>query len=410
MGITRTLGLLLATHLLVLTARAQEQVDAALDEAVAPDDLALLANEVHQDHCADLYASDVQQAASSYQEVGRAWELVDRQYTLTGDAYWLYWRGLMAECLGQTDQAVADLHQFVGSHVDRPGFHGLVREAKKRARRIQAIQEGRAVSGGSRRAPIAFVEDPAAEQELAPYELRRYRRSGYTYDDWKPRRHSLRRHVVLMWSLGFSYGPNPLDHVQAVLPEGVGDYGTTTLGLDGDFRSSFAIEVWPWDAACIGALMGLHMSQTRIALVEVEGSNDEVVRPETFEPLESPSILVDLRLYSGFTPLPFRRIKPLLRFPVIGFRRHGGEDGTFEGHDFEAESVNVLTLGGFVGVIALLYRNLGLETGVWLAVDLSDSALTRTNLDPDEWDNLDVLVDDSKNIEGRFHVAIRLAF
>jgi hypothetical protein len=402
MGTTRTIGWLLTALVLATPARADEPPDDA--------ELALQANEVHQQHCAELYASDVQQAAGSYQAVGEMWGQIDQRFEATDDSYWLYWRGLMAECLGQTDQGAADLLQFVATHADQPGYQGLVKEARQRARRIQAIEDGERARGrGARRSPIAFVEDPAAELELNRYELKRYRNSGYVYDDWKQRRHSLRRHVVLMWSLGVAHGHNALRHVEMAV-EGDGEhFATSSLMAHTHFRSSVGLELWPWHAASIGMLFGLHMSPTFVGVADATSYSEAVDPPATLVKSEDNSTMIDARLWTGFTLLPFKRFKPLLRLPVLGYRWRGGEDGLAGGRPYQANAVGALSLGGYAGVAAALARSFGLEAGVWLSFDLTDSTSTDTSLEGEDWSHLQSLETKDQGIEIRFHVAIRLA-
>ena len=180
------------------TARADDPPDSPTEIDV---DLAIRANDVHQMYCAELYAPDVQRAAEGYQTVGETWGEVDARHEATGEVYWLYWRGLMAECLGQYDQAQGDLHAFLDAHGETPAYAELVKDARRRVTRIQDVNTGdttRAI--GRRRAAIAFLEDPRAEQTLGRIELRRYRNSGLTLDEWTGRRFSLKRRVVFTWA------------------------------------------------------------------------------------------------------------------------------------------------------------------------------------------------------------------
>lgn len=97
---------------------------ARADEA---SDAAMLADEVNQEQCANLYSGQVGRAAASTVAVGDAWGKVNTAYEQTGAPYLLYWRGALAQCLGRDEAAAADLTEFVESQGDSASFASLVK-------------------------------------------------------------------------------------------------------------------------------------------------------------------------------------------------------------------------------------------------------------------------------------------
>ena len=99
-------------------------------------DAAFEADEVNQEHCANLYASKVDTAAESMVRVAEVWQHVSQVYEETQAPYLLYWRGALAQCLGRTDAAMTDLEAFVEANEGQTMFAGLVRNAQTRLRRL----------------------------------------------------------------------------------------------------------------------------------------------------------------------------------------------------------------------------------------------------------------------------------
>jgi hypothetical protein len=126
-SVSRLTTLAVAASLLAFgSAHAQDPaIEAALD-----------ADEINQEHCANLYTAQVNQAASATVAVAEAWQNVDEVYSETGAAYLLYWRGVLAQCLGREESAATDLSEFVESQGDSTMFASLVKQAKTRLRRL----------------------------------------------------------------------------------------------------------------------------------------------------------------------------------------------------------------------------------------------------------------------------------
>jgi hypothetical protein len=101
-------------------------------------ELAVHANDVIAEHCAEIYAEDIALVARGYQEVAGAWEAIDEGYDDTGSSNLLYWRGVLAQCLGQQEMALADLHNFVRwtEGVDDEQLGGMVADADRRIRHL----------------------------------------------------------------------------------------------------------------------------------------------------------------------------------------------------------------------------------------------------------------------------------
>ncbi len=104
------------------------------------ENLAVLANDVNQEYCAEIYTQDVRLAAQGYQKVAGAWEAVDVGYEESGSSILLYWRGVLAHCLDQDEIAERDLRNLVEwtEGVDDEEIAGLVADAETRLKRLEA--------------------------------------------------------------------------------------------------------------------------------------------------------------------------------------------------------------------------------------------------------------------------------
>jgi hypothetical protein len=106
---------------------------AAADPAV---EAALEADDINQEHCASLYTGRVDRAASATMAVALAWQRVDQVYSETEASYLLFWRGVLAHCLGREEAAAADLTEFVEGQSDSSMFASLIKQAETRLRRL----------------------------------------------------------------------------------------------------------------------------------------------------------------------------------------------------------------------------------------------------------------------------------
>jgi hypothetical protein len=118
----------LAGLLLAISARP-----AAADETAM---LAARAWEVHQAQCAEVAAGSDAAAADSMVEVTEVWREIISTYEKTGASFLLYWRGVLAQCLGQPERAAEDLQLFVALEQLEEAFMPQVRDARTRLRRM----------------------------------------------------------------------------------------------------------------------------------------------------------------------------------------------------------------------------------------------------------------------------------
>lgn len=101
-------------------------------------DAAALAYGVHTEHCADVAAAATSsRTAEQTAIVTDAWSNLISTYEQTGRTYLLYWRGLLAQCLGQEERAAQDLQLFVALEQYDQRFESLVKDARRRLRRMK---------------------------------------------------------------------------------------------------------------------------------------------------------------------------------------------------------------------------------------------------------------------------------
>ncbi len=95
-------------------------------------DVAADAYEVRERYCAAVGADDVQAAAESLARVSETWAQVSEALAESKKLYLLYWRGMLAQCLGQNEKAQADLTEFTAFAKDRGEYLDLLRDARRR--------------------------------------------------------------------------------------------------------------------------------------------------------------------------------------------------------------------------------------------------------------------------------------
>lgn len=109
---------------------------AMLALAATPAEVAVKAAEVHEELCADAAGNDISSAGSSIARVSGTWVEVSEVYEETKDQSLLYWRGLLALCIGRDDLGAADLEGFITAAGDDKAVITQVKDAKKRLRRV----------------------------------------------------------------------------------------------------------------------------------------------------------------------------------------------------------------------------------------------------------------------------------
>lgn len=102
-----------------------------------PSEVAQQAQEAHERHCKDVSGSRVDLAAEALAQVSQHWAEVDRVYRDGGTLYLLYWRGVLAQCLGQEDRALPDLQRFASAATDVSRLAGMREDAVRRVRRLE---------------------------------------------------------------------------------------------------------------------------------------------------------------------------------------------------------------------------------------------------------------------------------
>jgi len=134
-----TLRYLLLTFVLVAPVPAWAQ-DAEISSAKQSEALALEAHQVLVDHCAQAAGGATTKAAKSVVLVSDVWARVSAHLEESEESYLLYWRGVLEQCLDQEDRALTDLRNFVESPAESDLLMELVRDARKRIRRLERAQ------------------------------------------------------------------------------------------------------------------------------------------------------------------------------------------------------------------------------------------------------------------------------
>ena len=163
----------LAIAMLLLTPAAQ---------AGEADQAALLAYQAHDANCAAVAAGETSAANAEQQAVvTSAWQSVITAYDNTGQAYLLYWRGVLSQCLAQEDRAAKDLQLFIELEQFDERFAALVKDARKRLRRmrvevrepgqaeVDAAKAAKAEGGEYSIARDAQVLKPAKVKQTLPF-------------------------------------------------------------------------------------------------------------------------------------------------------------------------------------------------------------------------------------------------
>ena len=93
---------------------------------------ALAAYQTREAYCPDVGTLDVTRAAASVAQVATVWQQVSEAYEAERVSYILYWRGMLAQCLGYDGKATADLSAFIKSDADRSESAGMIGDARRR--------------------------------------------------------------------------------------------------------------------------------------------------------------------------------------------------------------------------------------------------------------------------------------
>ncbi len=108
----------------------------------APELLAERAEAIQAAHCSTAAGGSATRAAEALAAVSATLAEVSRGYDTSEAVYLLYWRGVLHECLNQTERARADLVAFVERVGPDLTYADLVRQAKRRLGRGDRESEG----------------------------------------------------------------------------------------------------------------------------------------------------------------------------------------------------------------------------------------------------------------------------
>ena len=104
----------------------------------AAEEVAAKAQKVHEEYCAKVAGAGAEgDAARATVEVGEVWAAVADVHEATGATWLLYWRGLLAQCIGQEERAADALVKFLESDPTSEGLAAMARDARKRLGRLR---------------------------------------------------------------------------------------------------------------------------------------------------------------------------------------------------------------------------------------------------------------------------------
>ena len=121
------------------------------------DAAALSAHATREQHCPDVGALDVTKAAASVAQVATVWQQVSEAYETEDVGYILYWRGVLAQCLGYDEKAIADLSTFIRTDARHTEFVAMERDAQRRLRFLTRRASGETLSRASMVLGIGFL-------------------------------------------------------------------------------------------------------------------------------------------------------------------------------------------------------------------------------------------------------------
>ena len=112
---------------------AEAQAARAAELKRAATEVAIESNSLVQSYCADIHSADSQLGAETELIVSAQRAKVSTAYKESNEGYLLYWRGVLAQCLGIPDKAKADLEAFL---LRSDALPSQVRDARRRLRAI----------------------------------------------------------------------------------------------------------------------------------------------------------------------------------------------------------------------------------------------------------------------------------
>ncbi len=320
-----------ATGLLAAALTVLAAAPAGASEEDEPDsaDVALRASEVHAENCPEIYSRQVTLIAEGYRQVSSVWEDLYDEYDATGEPSLLYWRGMLALCLGQEDLGRDDLQGFIDAldEEQRDTLSDLVRRAESRLRRLEQAerQRGRSV-------------DP------------------------------FRRFTVFM-SAGPSYGPLSVRAAVADIPQ---DGYTRTAWVQGSWQMgwSVGVEFRVWRPFYLLISFDLYSGDHEAGRWSYSGDTISFSDPDSRDELVpmQVSTWTGFRIGASIAFLPHKPVSPVLR-PSALFRSYPA--WAIEGYDAEVPRYDLGATGGYVGLLIDSRKTVGLDVGCWIAMDTS---------------------------------------
>ncbi len=304
------------------------------ETAVDPAELAVRASDAHHEYCAEIYSGELSLVAAGYKEVAGLWEEVDAGHEQTSDPVLLYWRGVLALCLGQDDLARADLQGFLDVLDDdrRAGLRPMVRDARQRLDRLDA--EGTSPRGS-------------------------------------------RHNITLSVAGGLAYGPLAAVEYDAWVDEGQDHVIVDWLESAGAFRASVGVEVRVIGPLLWGLSVGFttgRVSKTGAVYPDMETLLDAAPLAEADLIEEQSWGWFDVQTWIGLRWWPDRIVSPVVRAGVTGSAQGRAEvdevPPELNGFEFVEWDPTVgwptVNIAGYLGMIIDSAGVLGVDVGVWV--------------------------------------------
>ncbi len=295
-------------------------------------ELAIQANEVNEQYCAEIYGGSVNMAAEGYQEVASVWAALDDGFERSRNPELQYWRGVLAQCLGQEDRAEVDLTAFLGSLTKerRSALQAMVKDASRRLRRIErARSSGARFDSGHERSSGTFGLALSGGPAYGPL----FSVHHEVQTEGSDVRH-LTDSLLPAWGLHLALGP------EIVIAPPL---------------------VWALQA---GAVVG-YRQHTIVAAEGMESLATAVV-DDIMEPRAC--LMLQARTGLGLLLAPQHKISPVARVSLL-YRMMPAWDYSSDHEPLAAW--HVVSLGGFAGVVLDVTPHLGFEAGCWISGDLT---------------------------------------
>jgi len=329
---------------LVWAGPAHAEEETAQEEPADATDLAVLANDVHQEFCAEIYSGNVTLVAEGYRQVASTWEQVDTEYARKPDIVLLYWRGLLAQCLGQVELAQTDLAEFVD---------GLDKEQRASMRVMRLDAEKR----------LGRIEFDQADDEA-----RRRRRVG-----------------TLCLSVGPAFGPYDAWQIEVLDAETGNGEAVDWLQASAEVQFSLGFELRVWRPILWGLTVGMTTAtanktgEAYANTVDFEDLNGNYTTVTVIEDRFLP--WTSFHTWLGFRFYPDRPVSPVARAGATfsGQAQADPKDGAWR----ETVGWPMVNIAGYMGLIAESPKVVGIDVGVWFGANTNDGIRVEGSSDSD---------------------------